>query len=361
MKSFRFTYPNQQEKDWGFKEGLDLFLQLMSYTAGDVDEALDWMRQIDEEHKLFSERYTLDDFIEELKSKQFIQEDANGLSPSAKTGQAIRKNAFVDLFGKLSKDAQGQHTTPYSGSGFERTGYTKSFEFGDEWTEMDVQQSVRNAYINHGIDAFQLNEQDIEMYERELATQNSTVLMIDISHSMILYGEDRITPAKKVAMALSEYLKLYFPKDKLDIVVFGDDAWQIKSSDLPYLQVGPYHTNTLAGLNLALDLLRKKKGQNKQIIMITDGKPTCMKEGNEYYKNSTGFDPLIINPILNKASECKRLNIPITTFMIANDPYLKQFVSSFTEANGGKAYYTDIKNMGSFIMEDFIKNKKTKR
>ena len=137
---------------------------------------------------------------------------------------------------------------------------------------------------------FSMHEDDLEIRETDFKSQTSTVLMIDISHSMILYGEDRITPAKKVAMALSELITTKYPKDTLDIVVFGNDAWTVEIKDLPYLQVGPYHTNTVAGLELAMDILRRRKNPNKQIFMITDGKPTCLKIGKRYYKNSFGVD-----------------------------------------------------------------------
>ena len=189
--------------------------------------------------------------------------------------------------------------------------------------------------------------------------QMSTVLMIDISHSMILYGEDRITPAKKVAMALAELIRTRYPKDTLDILVFGNDAWPIKLKELPYLQVGPYHTNTVAGLSLALDLLRRKKQTNKQIFMITDGKPSCIKlPSGEYYKNSNGLDEFITSKCLNMAKQARKLQIPITTFMIAQDPYLKQFVEEFTEANQGKAFYTGLKGLGGMIFEDYETNRK---
>ena len=151
--------------------------------------------------------------------------------------------------------------------------------------------------------------------ETDFKAQTSTVLMIDISHSMILYGEDRITPAKKVAMALSELIKTRYPKDTLDIVVFGNDAWPIEVKDLPYLQVGPYHTNTVAGLELAMDILRRRKNPNKQIFMITDGKPTCLKIGKRYYKNSFGLDRKVVNRCINLAAQCKKLKIPITIFV----------------------------------------------
>jgi uncharacterized protein with von Willebrand factor type A (vWA) domain len=182
--------------------------------------------------------------------------------------------------------------------------------------------------------------------------------MIDVSHSMILYGEDRITPAKKVAMALAELITTKYKKDTLDILAFGDDAWQIEIKDLPYLQVGPFHTNTVAGLELALDILRRRKNPNKQIFMITDGKPTCMKVGIKYYKNSFGLDKKILTKTLNLAAQCRRINIPVTTFMIATDPYLKAFVKEFTKVNNGNAYYSSLQGLGHLVFEDFRRNRK---
>ena len=203
-----------------------------------------------------------------------------------------------------------------------------------------------------------MTEDDLEVMESEFKTQTSTVLMIDISHSMILYGEDRITPAKKVAMALAELITKKYPKDTLDILVFGNDAWQIEIKDLPYLEVGPYHTNTVAGLELAMDILRRRKNTNKQIFMITDGKPTCIKQGIRYYKNSFGLDPKILKQTLNLAGQLKKLKVPVTTFMIATDPYLKAFVREFTKANNGNAYYSSLQGLGNLVFEDFKRNRR---
>jgi len=175
---------------------------------------------------------------------------------------------------------------------------------------------------------------------------------------MILYGEDRITPAKKVAMALAELITTRYPKDTLDIIVFGNDAWQIEIKDLPYLQVGPFHTNTVAGLELAMDLLRRRRNPNKQIFMITDGKPTCLKIGSQYYKNSFGLDRKILNRTLNLAAQCKKLKIPITTFMVATDPWLQQFVQEFTETNNGKAFFSGTDKLGQFLFRDFESGKR---
>ena len=221
-------------------------------------------------------------------------------------------------------------------------------------------ESLKNAQVNHGVEDFSMTEEDLEVIENEFKTQTSTVLMIDISHSMILYGEDRITPAKKVAMALAELITKKYPKDTLDILVFGDDAWQIEIKDLPYLQVGPYHTNTVAGLELAMDILRKRKNTNKQVFMITDGKPTCIKQGIKYYKNSFGLDHKILAKTLNLAGQLRKIKIPVTTFMIATDPYLKTFVRDFTKANNGNAYYSSLQGLGNLVFEDFKKNKRKK-
>jgi uncharacterized protein with von Willebrand factor type A (vWA) domain len=208
------------------------------------------------------------------------------------------------------------------------------------------------------VENFFMTEDDLEVVESEYKAQTSTVLMIDISHSMILYGEDRITPAKKVAMALAELITKKYPKDTLDVLVFGDDAWQIEIKDLPYLQVGPYHTNTVAGLELAMDILRRRKNANKQIFMITDGKPTCIKQGIKYYKNAFGLDPKILARTLNLAGQLRKLQVPVTTFMIATDPYLKAFVRDFTKANNGNAYYSSLEGLGNLVFEDFKKNRR---
>ena len=220
-------------------------------------------------------------------------------------------------------------------------------------------ESLRNAQVNHGLDQFRLEENDLVVEDTHFKAQMSTVLMIDISHSMILYGEDRITPAKKVAMALAELITTRYPKDTLDILVFGNDAWPISLKELPYLKVGPFHTNTVAGLQLAMDLLRRKRNTNKQIFMITDGKPSCLRLADgTYYKNSVGLDDFIVEKCYNMAAQARKLHIPITTFMIAKDPYLMRFVREFTEANKGKALFTGLKGLGEMIFEDYETNRK---
>jgi uncharacterized protein with von Willebrand factor type A (vWA) domain len=300
------------------------------------------------------------DFLDELKEKGYIDENAvNGtISITSKTEQGIRRSSLEEIFGKLKKSKQGNHNTFKPGGGDEINPETRPFQFGDTMEQIDFTESIRNAQINHGIESFRMQEDDLKIRETDYKTQTSTVLMIDISHSMILYGEDRITPAKKVAMALSELITTKYPKDTLDIVVFGNDAWPIEIKDLPYLQVGPYHTNTVAGLELAMDILRRRKNPNKQIFMITDGKPTCLKIGKRYYKNSFGLDRKVVNRCINLAAQCKKLKIPITTFMIASDPYLQKFVTEFTEMNNGKAFFASLDKLGAFIFKDFESGKR---
>jgi uncharacterized protein with von Willebrand factor type A (vWA) domain len=247
------------------------------------------------------------------------------------------------------------NTSTYTHDALEQSAVVRSLnDLNDRKVKRSGDIITGNLRINQNL----IVDQDLVVHDTEHFAQMSTVLMIDISHSMILYGEDRITPAKKVAMALAELIKTRYPKDQLDILVFGNDAWSISLKELPYLEVGPYHTNTVAGLNLALDLLRKKKQTNKQIFMITDGKPSCLTlSDGTYYKNPNGLDPHIVGRCCDMARLARKLHIPITTFMIAQDPYLIQFIQEFTQANQGKAFYTGLDDLGSMIFEDYENNR----
>ena len=362
MIGYRFTeyIPEKDPEKNTFDNLLNIFLQLMVITSGEVNEALSWLTNLDREHNLTNPEYGIGDFIDDLKNKGYVtdQNEKGEFKITAKSEQQMRKSALEEIFGKLKKSGKGNHRTNFTGTGDEITSDYREFQFGDSLEQIEMTESIRNAQINHGLNDLMLTEDDLEIREKEFKAQTSTVLMIDISHSMILYGEDRITPAKKVAMALAELITKKYPKDTLDILVFGNDAWQIEIKDLPYLNVGPYHTNTVAGLELAMDLLRRRKNKNKQIFMITDGKPTCLKEGIKYYKNSFGLDPKILNRTLNLAAQCRRINVPITTFMIASDPYLQEFVREFTEVNNGNAYYSSLQGLGNLIFEDYKKNRR---
>lgn len=348
--------PNQSVFDRLF----GIFQELMLYTSGDVNEALAWLNELDREYKLTTQDYGMADFINELIERGYIAPgDGQGPpGPTRKLEISLRQKSLDDIFGDLKKARSGKHNTGVIGAGDEFTADVKPFEFGDSLDNLAVTNSLRNAYINHGIDEFQLTQDDLEIFETYNQSSMSSVLMIDVSHSMILYGEDRITPAKKVALALAEFIQTRFPKDTLDIITFGDDAKPIELKEVPYLQVGPYHTNTVAGLELALDILKRRRNPNKQIFMITDGKPTCLKVGKRYYKNSFGLDRRIVTKCLNLARYCKRLQVPITTFMIARDPYLMRFVEAFTQTNGGTAFYSSLQGLGSFVLENYKKRKR---
>ncbi len=377
-KGFRFTTYEAPDQT-PFEKLFEIFQELITHTSGDVEEALDWLRELDKEYELTDDDYTIDDFIEDLKAKGYIREefdtdnpeggqgeegDEEGpgggiLSITAKLERMLRQRALDQIFGKLKRSGAGNHRTGKSGRGDEHTGEFREYRFGDALEHISMTESLKNAQVNHGLDSFSLNEDDLVVEDTQHKAQMSTVLMIDISHSMILYGEDRITPAKKVAMALAELITTRYPKDTLDILVFGNDAWPIPIKDLPYLKVGPYHTNTVAGLQLAMDMLRRKRNTNKQIFMITDGKPSCLRLPNgDYYKNSVGLDDYIVEKCYAMAQQARKLHIPITTFMIAQDPYLMQFVREFTKANKGKAFYTGLKGLGEMIFEDYEQNRK---
>ncbi len=252
----------------------------------------------------------------------------------------------------------GEHRTPHAGVGGERLPETRPYAFGDSPMDLDFVRSTHNALTHSSLDDLQFKEEDLEVYETEHHTSCATVLLLDLSHSMILYGEDRITPAKRVALALTDLILTRYPKDSLDIVTFGDEAKEISIAQLPYVKVGPFHTNTKAGLARAQQILRRRKHVNKQIFMITDGKPSAIHEGGRLYKNAFGLDPRIVNKTLDEAVQCRRKRIAITTFMVTQDPFLVRFVERFTQLNKGRAYYADLENLGSFLFVDYNQNRK---
>ncbi len=347
-----------------FDRLFDVFQQLLLISSGDVSQALRWLTELDKQYNLApkEEGYGLGDFIEDLEKKGYIQynpEDAT-VTLTNKSERSLRTRSLEEIFKGLKKGTPGSHKTPYIGKGTEREAETRLWQFGDDVNQIDSTSTLMNALRHSSIDQLNLQEDDLEVFETDHHTSTSTVLMIDLSHSMILYGEDRITPAKKVALALSELITTSYAKDSLDILAFGNDAWQVSIKDLPYLKVGPYHTNTLAGLELARHILQRKKFTNKQIFMITDGKPSAMYENGRLYKNSFGLDRKIVNKVLDEAVKCRREKITITTFMIASDPYLQNFVKDLTEANKGRAYYASLDELGGYIFEDYIRNRRKK-
>ena len=345
-----------------FEKLLPLFLELLTHTSGDVEEALNWMDELDKEHAFYSKDYGRKEFEDDLRKRGIIGDPPRKGGKSPLTGKAeklIRQRALEQVFGKLKKSDRGNHGLRRAGEGDEATSDRRTYRFGDRIEQIAMSDSIRNAQQHGGIDDLRMSENDLEVIETEHLSACATVLLLDISHSMILYGEDRITPAKKVAMALAELIAQRYPKDTLDIVVFGNDAWRVSLKDLPYLQVGPFHTNTVAGLELGMDILRRRKLKNRRIVMITDGKPSCIKRDGEYYMNSVGLDDFIVARTLDAAVRARKAKIPITTFMIARDPYLQRFIEKFTEANQGRAFYTGLKGLADMVFRDHASNRRS--
>lgn len=350
-----------------FQKLLDLFEQLIIISGGDVSQALSWLTELDRDYNLTGEPdnedgYSIGDFIQDLKDRGYIDYDDNKkeIVITHKTERNLRQKSLREIFSSLKKGGLGSHKTNYTGKGIEQEPEVRPWQFGDDAHDIDNVATIMNALSHSHIDDLSLEEDDLIVHETDHYTSVATALLIDLSHSMILYGEDRITPAKKVAMALSELVLNQYEKDSLDIIAFGNDAWPVKIKDLPYLNVGPFHTNTQAALELARHLLQRRKYANKQIFMITDGKPSAMLHNGRLYKNSFGLDRRIVNKVLDEAVKCRREKIPITTFMIARDPYLQNFVRELTEANMGRAYYASLDNLGDYVFEDYIKNRRKK-
>ena len=342
-----------------FDRLFELFQQLLEHTAGDANEALNWLTQLDNKYSISDEKMGIGDFIEELKKRGYVEEDALGVpNMTARMERTIRSRSLEEIFRQLRKGGRGNHKTPFVGKGDERLPETRNWKFGDDVSLLDITGTLANSLKRSGINEWNLAQDDFQVYETDFRTSTATVLMIDLSHSMVLYGEDRITPARKTAMALSELILTRYPKDTLDIVAFGNEAWEVSIKDLPYLNVGPYYTNTRAGLQRARDILRRRKNRNKQIFMITDGKPSCHIEYGRMYRNAFGLDRRIVNKVLDEAVVCRREGVSITTFMIARDPYLQKFVRELTTANQGRAYFASLDNLGEFLFEDYVRNRK---
>ncbi|MBI1805229.1 MAG: VWA domain-containing protein [Ignavibacteriae bacterium] len=361
----RYRYSKWTSESMTDEQRLESLASLFSYlllqTSGDVNEALEWLRQLAEEYGLLNENLTMEELIDKLKEMGIIEEINEEFSLTTKGIQKIRQDALKEIFNSLRKGSVGYHEMPQTGTGVERVSETKKWTPGEAPTNIDLTTTLTNAFKRDGIEDFTLKEEDLEVYETEHMTSCATVLMLDISHSMILYGEDRITPAKQVALALSELIMQKYPKDYLALVVFGDDAKLVSLAELPFLTVGPYHTNTRAGLQLARNLLRRRRSVNKQIFMVTDGKPSAIfDDSGRLYKNSFGLDPRIVNKTLDEAVACRREKVAISTFMVARDPYLVNFVEELTKANRGRAYYSQLQNLGEFIFVDYIRNRRKK-
>jgi Ca-activated chloride channel homolog len=326
---------------------------------------------------------TLDDVIEQLiermQQEDFlsIDETADDPShPSSVGGQAgenqpqakfeitdksldfLGFKALRDLLGSLGKSSFGRHDTRDMATGIEASGSSKQYEFGDT-LNLDITATLSNAIQRDGLDLpLNIEYSDLQVHQCEYQSSCATVVMLDCSHSMILYGEDRFTPAKKVAMALSQLIRTQYPGDSLSLVLFHDSAEEVPLSQLARVKVGPYYTNTREGLRMAQRILQRQRKDMKQIVMITDGKPSALTlEDGRIYKNAFGLDPLVVSETLEEVSKCKRAGILINTFMLASDYGLIQFVQKVTQMCRGKAYFTTPYTLGQYLLMDYMSRK----
>ncbi|MGD0990861.1 MAG: VWA domain-containing protein [Gemmatimonadales bacterium] len=351
----------------------DMLKALRGESTGDAERDADLKRQLAElidtiVQRLIDQGYLSTEQAPRMPGNQEIVEGTEGQARSA--AQQVHFNltekgvdflgyrALRSLLGSIGKSSYGSHDTPYLATGVETEGASKSYEYGDTMN-LDVIATLLSAIEREGLGVpLNLEYGDLMVHQAEYRSSAATVLMLDCSHSMILYGEDRFTPAKKVALALTHLIRTQFPGDTLKLVLFHDSAEEIPLAQLAQAQVGPYHTNTAEGLKLARRLLLGQRKDMRQIIMITDGKPSAltMPDGRVYV-NSMGLDPKILQATYREVALCKRSNIMINTFMLARDRMLVDFVKKVSEICRGKAYFTNTMTLGQFILMDFMKRK----
>jgi len=319
----------------------------------------------------------IEKLIERMQQEEYITVDqphdpAKQSSVGGQTGDAgqarfevtdkgldlLGYKSLRDLLGSLGKASFGRHDTRDMATGIEANGASKPYEFGDT-LNLDLPATLAKAFQREGLSLpLNLEYSDLQVHQCEYQSSCATVLMLDCSHSMILYGEDRFTPAKKVAMALSHLIRTQYPGDSLSLLLFHDSAEEVPLSQLARVKVGPYYTNTREGLRLAQKMLARQRKDMKQIIMITDGKPSALTlEDGRIYKNAFGLDPLVVSQTLEEVSKCKRAGILINTFMLASDYGLVQFVQKVSQMCRGKAYFTTPYNLGQYLLMDYMSRK----
>jgi Ca-activated chloride channel homolog len=372
------------------------FQNYMFYEMPDGEQTLDALRQAIEQALMDSDLFdeemrerlqqmrmegALDELIEKLiermEQEDFISvEDPPDVSqPSSAGGQVgegqqtkfeitdksldfLGYKALRDLLGSLGKSSFGRHDTRDMATGIETSGASKLYEFGDT-LNLDITATLSSAIQREGLTLpLNIEYSDLNVHQCEYQSSCATVLMLDCSHSMILYGEDRFTPAKKVAMALSQLIRTQYPGDSLSLVLFHDSAEEVPLAQLARVKVGPYYTNTREGLRLAQRILQRQRKDMKQIVMITDGKPSALTmEDGRIYKNAFGLDPLVVSQTLEEVSKCKRAGVLINTFMLASDAGLVSFVQKVTEMCRGKAYFTTPYTLGQYLLMDYMSRK----
>ncbi|HEX6501614.1 MAG TPA: VWA domain-containing protein [Terriglobales bacterium] len=361
------------------EQTLDELRQMIEQALLDSDlldqELRDRLQQMQMEGKL---EELIEELIQRMEQEDYISIDqphdpARQSSVGGQIGEAQQPTKFEitdksldflgfktlrDLLGSLGKSSFGRHDTRDLATGIEASGASKTYEFGDT-LNLDITATLSSAIQREGLSLpLNIEYSDLHVHQCEYQSSCATVLMLDCSHSMILYGEDRFTPAKKVAMALSHLIRTQYPGDSLSLILFHDSAEEIPLSQLARVKVGPYYTNTREGLRLAQRILQKQRKDMKQIVMITDGKPSALTlEDGRIYKNAFGLDPLVVSETLQEVSKCKRAGILINTFMLASEYGLIQFVQKVTEMCRGKAYFTTPYTLGQYLLMDYMSRK----
>jgi Ca-activated chloride channel family protein len=373
---FSDPYSQDQSMDQtldGLREAIRQALESGDFLDANTQEAIDALAA---EGKLDD---LIDKLIDRLEKEEFISNEGDpqtGGTLSQGQGEVAESKgearfevtdksldflgykALRDLLGSLGKSTSGRHDTRHWATGIEASGASRAYEFGDV-LNLDATATLASAISREGLKLpLNVEYSDLQVHQCEYESSCATVVMLDCSHSMILYGEDRFTPAKKVAMALSHLIRTQYPGDSLSLVLFHDSAEEIPVSQLARVKVGPYYTNTREGLRVAQRILKAQRKDMKQIVMITDGKPSALTlEDGRIYRNAFGLDPLVISETLEEVARCKRSNVMINTFMLASDPSLVQFVHQVSQMCRGKAYFTRPETLGEYLLMDYMQRR----
>jgi Ca-activated chloride channel family protein len=367
----RFSELDGEHTMENLREALRQALEAGDLFDGDMQQRIQEMAENGQLDEL------IDKLIERMEQENYIsvqgRQDPNQPSTTGQAGMAEGQVRFEvtdksldflgfktlrDLLGSLGKSSFGRHDTRHFATGIEASGASKAYEFGDV-LNLDTTATLSSAIAREGITMpLNLEYSDLHVHQCEYQSSCATVVMLDCSHSMILYGEDRFTPAKKVAMALSHLIRTQYPGDSLSLVLFHDSAEEVPISQIARVKVGPHYTNTREGLRVAQRILERQRKDMKQIVMITDGKPSALTlPDGRIYKNAFGLDPLVVSETLEEVARCKRSNIMINTFMLASDLGLVQFVQKMTKMCRGKAYFTTPDTLGEYLLMDYMSRK----
>ncbi len=362
MRSFQYSQFMGDDEDDILADAetlLDMLKNYLFLTDGDIQSALDYIKDSGALGEGEDADQLADQILNLLEKAGYIDGEGKFKQLSDKGLRMLSEKTLEELLSSIQKSRSGHHETVLKGTGDTFSHETRSWEFGDH-LDLCISQTFQNAFIRNGIQfPLNLEPEDLEIIENEHQSQCATVLMLDISHSMILYGEDRFTPAKKVALALTHLIRTKYPQDSIDLLLFYDEAKEISHQKLLSCQVGPFYTNTKAGLALAQRILSRYTCENKQIIMITDGKPSAIHHKGKIVRHSW-WDPWIIHETLREAEKCRQKGICINTFMLARDSLLMEFVQKQTQITKGKAYFTSPQTLGQYLLVDYM-NQRRKR